>query len=104
MFNEIDRLILDSIVICPHCKNKNVKCIDFNTIHANVRGDLYGARASFENRMHEHSFDFSDRIATYHCNICLKDFKIRPLNACACGWKQCCVEYTVGKYPGYKFV
>lgn len=85
MYNEIDRLILDTIVRCSHCDSENVKCYNLTTTIAacgNTPADSF--------RMHTatHEHDSNQISASYDCSDCNKKFHIIPLNACWCGWTQ----------------
>ena len=83
MYNEIDRLILDSIVRCSFCNGKSVKCKDLTTTIA-AKGP--GPEESFRDRYAYHEHDFNRMDASYYCNDCRQTFIIEPLNACWCGW------------------
>lgn len=80
MYNEVDRMILDNFVECPHCGSKDTECISFTTtiMTAGTFTDLDG---------HDHEHDSNRISAHYKCGNG-HDFPIRPLNSCWCGWNQ----------------
>lgn len=86
MFNKVDRLILDSLVICSYCSGRNIsKCKGVTTTLAGTGDDR--EKAFKEHRpAHEHGNNSKD--ATYTCFDCQRDFYIVPLDGCWCGWRQ----------------
>ncbi len=80
MYNEVDQLILDNFVICPHCENNNVECLGITTTIASI-----GIYIDTNNRSHEH--DSNRMSAQYKCANG-HQFVIEPINSCWCGWRQ----------------
>jgi hypothetical protein len=95
MYNEVERLILDSIVRCSYCDSKNVKIYGSTTTIA-ACGD--SAETSFKYHVATHDHDFNKMDASYDCFDCKRRSRIIPLNACWCGWTQ---VYYSSKY-GYR--
>ena len=90
MYNEVERMILDSFVECSYCgaSGKNVKCLGFTTTLAAGHND---AEDRFNNKwlpygaLHDHNANSLH--STYECTNGHK-FHIIPLHACWCGWRQ----------------
>ncbi len=90
MYNEVERMVLDSIVECSYCgtSGKDVKCLGLTTTIAG-RGPDAGFRFYNKwlptNAVHDHDTNYIS--ATYEC-VNGHKFHIVPLNACWCGWRQ----------------
>ena len=82
MYNEVDRMILDSFVECSYCgaSGKDVKCLGLSTT-------IVAVNRWEDKDHHNHEHDGNCIDATYEC-INGHKFKIKPLNACWCGWRQ----------------
>ena len=82
MYNEAERMVLDSIVECSYCgaSGKDVRCIGFTTtiVASNKFEDA-------DHHNHEHDGNCID--ARYNC-INGHTFTIKPINSCWCGWRQ----------------
>ena len=80
MFNDPDRLIIKTGVICPECNVKGCDEISITTTICAVR-----SFNDHDGHLHEHD---SNR-ATAQCR-CFNghEFQIRLFNSCWCGWKQ----------------
>lgn len=81
MYNEVDRLILNSFVRCFFCDSKDIKYGSFTTT-------IMGTSAFDDEAGHHHEHDTNYISSRYECNTCFKTFDIAPLNSCWCGWQQ----------------
>jgi hypothetical protein len=86
MYYEIERLILDSIVVCSYCESTNVKNKGGMTTTLAAFGE--NSEDSFNDHVSYHTHDTNTLSTYYECMDCYKKFAIQPLNACWCGWKQ----------------
>ena|ERR1700693_3513828 len=92
MYNEVEQVILDSIVECSYCgaSGKDVKCIGGMTTTL-AAGNIGTAEYRFNNKwlptnvVHDHNSNHLD--TAYEC-VNGHKFRIVPLHACWCGWRQ----------------
>lgn len=79
MYNEIDLLRLDQIVICSYCDSSTVCRTNITTTIASIN--------EFDSSNGHHEHDSNIITASYKCNNG-HSFAIKPLNSCWCGWRQ----------------
>ena len=82
MYNEAEKMILDSIVECSYCgaSGKDIKFLGLSTTIV--------ASQNWEDENHnKHEHDNNCIDAHYEC-INGHKFKIKPINSCWCGWRQ----------------
>lgn len=86
MLNEVEKMILESIIECPSCKlnGDNIYCLNFE--------GPYQTWATFTDLAgHDHYHSSKIIKATYKCSN-NHVFDIKPINSCWCGWQEPVIE------------